>query len=130
MGFQVACSFGEVIDQVGLVPVERLVDEGYVVFGGGFANRGERFGDLFHMNIEEANVPQAIRDAAPHVGHVHFADSNRSAIGFGHTDIQPIVDALTETGYTGYLAAEVFPLPDPQSCAAQTIASFRNVTGA
>ena len=86
--------------------------------------------DLFHMNIEEANVPQAIRDAAPHVGHVHFADSNRSAIGFGHTDIQPIVDALAETGYTGYLAAEVFPLPDPQACAAQTITAFRNVTGA
>lgn len=77
--------------------------------------------DLFHMNIEESDVAQAIRDAGKHTGHVHFADSNRQAMGFGHTDPAPIVAALKEVGYTGYLSAEVFPLPDADQCAAQEI---------
>ena len=42
--------------------------------------------DLFHMNIEEANLAEAIRAAGSHIGHVHFADSNRRAAGMGHTD--------------------------------------------
>ena len=52
--------------------------------------------DLFHMNIEEANLADAIRLAGKHVGHVHFADSNRSAAGMGHTDFVPIVQALQD----------------------------------
>ena len=39
--------------------------------------------DLFHMNIEEANIAEALRRAEPLVGHVHFADSNRKAAGMG-----------------------------------------------
>ncbi len=81
--------------------------------------------DLFHMNIEESNVAQAILDAGKHTGHVHFADSNRQAMGFGHTDAAPIVAALKEVGYTGYLSAEVFPLPDAHQCAAQEIKAIR-----
>ena len=45
--------------------------------------------DLFHMNIEEADLGAALRRAGAKVGHVHFADSNRQAIGLGHTDMQP-----------------------------------------
>ena len=81
--------------------------------------------DLFHMNIEESDVAQAIRDAGRHTGHVHFADSNRQAIGFGHTDAAPIVAALKEVGYNGYLSAEVFPLPDADQCAAQEIKAIK-----
>lgn len=75
--------------------------------------------DLFHMNIEETDVAQAIRDAANYVGHVHFADSNRLAMGLGHTNPTPIIEALKEIGYRGYLSAEVFPQPSPEQCAAQ-----------
>ncbi|NNC88614.1 MAG: sugar phosphate isomerase/epimerase [Akkermansiaceae bacterium] len=81
--------------------------------------------DLFHMNIEEADLARAIRDAGKHTGHVHFADSNREAIGFGHTDPAPVVAALRETGYDGYLSAEIFPKPDADEAARQTIAAFR-----
>jgi sugar phosphate isomerase/epimerase len=81
--------------------------------------------DLFHMNIEEADLAAAFRDAGPLVGHVHFADSNRHAIGFGHTDVPPIIGALRDIGYGGYLSAEIVPLPDSASAAQQTIASFR-----
>lgn len=84
--------------------------------------------DLFHMNIEEADLPAAIRAGANWIGHVHFADSNRHAIGFGHTAIAPIVAALRDIGYAQYLSAEIFPLPDGMSAAQRTIASFRQVT--
>jgi sugar phosphate isomerase/epimerase len=84
--------------------------------------------DLFHMNIEETSIAEALRAVAPRLGHVHFADSNRRAIGFGHTDMQPIMEALRDIGYTGYLSAEVLPLPGSQTAAEQTIRAFRELT--
>lgn len=95
----------------------------------GLKTRGVKvLADLFHMNIEEADLPAAIRAGGPWIGHVHFADSNRHAIGFGHTPMQPIVAALREIGYTGFLSAEVFPQPDALTAARQTIESFRKLT--
>lgn len=82
--------------------------------------------DLFHMNIEETELAQAIIDAGRHIGHVHFADSNRRAMGFGHTNPAPIVAALQQIGYDGFLSAEIFPLPDPETCAAQQIEVINN----
>jgi sugar phosphate isomerase/epimerase len=81
--------------------------------------------DLFHMNIEEADLAAAFRAAGPLVGHVHFADSNRRAIGFGHTAVAPALAALREIGYSGYLSAEIIPLPDPLAAATRTIQSFQ-----
>lgn len=81
--------------------------------------------DLFHMNIEEDGLVAAIYDAADFIGHVHFADSNRRAAGMGHTDFGPIVEALRDIGYNGYLSAEVLPLPDSHAAAKQTIESFK-----
>ena len=92
------------------------------------ANNVTLLADLFHMNIEEANLADAIRNGGKHIGHVHFADSNRSAAGMGHTDFLPIVKALREVGYDGYLSAEVLPLPNPTAAAQQTIKKYREVT--
>jgi sugar phosphate isomerase/epimerase len=83
--------------------------------------------DLFHMAIEEADPATTLRACGPLVGHVHFADSNRRAIGMGHTAIAPIVAALRDIGYKGYLSAEILPLPDSEAAAKQTIESFRKV---
>lgn len=80
--------------------------------------------DLFHMNIEEANVADAFRAGSGHIGHVHFVDSNRRAVGMGHTDFEPIVAALREIGYAGFLSAEAFPLPDSATCAKTQIQGF------
>lgn len=81
--------------------------------------------DLFHMNIEEVNLADALRAAGPRIGHVHFVDSNRAAAGFGHLDYEPIVQALTDIGYDGFLSAEALPRPDSETAARQTIESFR-----
>ena len=81
--------------------------------------------DLFHMNIEEANIANAIRLAGKAIGHVHFADSNRMSVGFGHLDIPPVIAALQQIGYSGYLSAEVFSKPDAIKAAQQTMDAFR-----
>jgi sugar phosphate isomerase/epimerase len=88
-------------------------------------NNVELLADLFHMNIEETNVAAAIRDAGDLIGHVHFVDSNRRPAGLGHIDYAPIVAALRDVGYAGYLSAEAFPFPDPDAAARQTIETFR-----
>jgi sugar phosphate isomerase/epimerase len=83
--------------------------------------------DLFHLNIEEKSVAEAIRNASGYIGHVHFADSNRQAVGFGHTNMKPIISALRDNRFEGYLSAEVFPLPDSKAAARQTMKSFRDI---
>lgn len=85
--------------------------------------------DLFHMAIEESDLATTLRECGDMVGHVHFADSNRRAIGLGHTDAAPVVKALKEIGYTGYLSAEILPLPDADTAAKQTIESYRKLVG-
>lgn len=82
--------------------------------------------DLFHMNIEEADMAESIRKYARHIRHVHFADSNRRAVGLGHTDMHYIASALKEVGYDGYISAEALPWPNEDAAASQTILSFNN----
>jgi len=88
-------------------------------------DRVKLLADLFHMNIEESNVADAIRQGRDHIGHVHFVDSNRAAAGFGHTDFGPIASALQEIDYAGYASVEAFPIPDADTTAAKTIETFK-----
>ena len=81
--------------------------------------------DLFHMNLEETSIAESLRAAGPHLGHVHFADSNRRAMGLGHTDLAPIARALREMGYQGAISAEILPLPEAATAARQTMESYR-----
>lgn len=81
--------------------------------------------DLFHMNIEETDLPAALLQAGKRVGHVHWADSNRLAMGLGHTDPAPIMAALREISYQGYISAEIFTGGDPEAAAKQTRESIR-----
>ena len=84
--------------------------------------------DLFHMNIEETCLADAIRAGGSYIGHVHFVDSNRRPAGMGHIDYQPVMAALAEIGYDGYLCAEALPYPDSQQAAEQTINCYRQCT--
>jgi sugar phosphate isomerase/epimerase len=81
--------------------------------------------DLFHMNIEERDIASALRLAGSQVGHVHFADTNRHAIGSGHLDVQPIASALRDIRYGGFISAEILPLPDADIAAKQEMDAFR-----
>ncbi len=86
----------------------------------GAPNLGLLF-DTFHMNIEEISLAEAILAAGDRLWHVHLVDSNRQAPGMGHTDFGPVIGALREVGYTGYLSGEMLPKPDDNEASQQFI---------
>ena len=59
------------------------------------------------MNIEETDIAQALAIMMIY-NKVHFADSNRKPIGYGHTDMLPISECLKKINYQGYISAEAF----------------------
>jgi sugar phosphate isomerase/epimerase len=77
--------------------------------------------DLFHMNIEDESIEDGLREVGDRLWHVHIADSNRKYPGSGHLDFPCIFDTLKQMKYTGYISAELLPLPDPDMAAAKTI---------
>jgi sugar phosphate isomerase/epimerase len=81
--------------------------------------------DTFHMNIEEVSIDDSLRRAGPSLRHVHVADSNRWAPGWGHLNFPGILSVLDQMGYRGYLSAEILPLPDPLAAAKQTVDYLR-----
>jgi sugar phosphate isomerase/epimerase len=62
--------------------------------------------DSYHMNIEESDLSDALRQAAPYLGHVQVSDSNRLEPGAGHLDWPAILGTLDEIGYAGSIAVE------------------------
>jgi sugar phosphate isomerase/epimerase len=100
------------------------IDQGVELIASMRSGNVKLLADLFHMNIEESDIPAALRRGWKNIGHLHFADSNRRPVGYGHTDIPPIVAALHDIGYGGYASAEVFPWPDPRQAAAMNMESF------
>ncbi|NBW03949.1 MAG: sugar phosphate isomerase/epimerase, partial [Cytophagia bacterium] len=80
--------------------------------------------DLFHMNIEEADMAASIMASGDLVIHVHFADSNRRPVGNGHSDFREVAKVLKEINYMGYVSAEAFAWPNSEAAATQTIQSF------
>lgn len=84
--------------------------------------------DLFHMNIEESDLPGALSAAGDWVGHVHFVDSNRQAAGAGHIQFEPIIETLKSLRFSGYLSAEAFAIPDSRMAAQLTIEAYRKFT--
>ncbi len=84
--------------------------------------------DLFHMNIEERDIPQALLACGNRLGHVHLADSNRQAAGLGHTPMEPIFATLRDMGYQGFVSAEVFPKPDSDTAAKATLLAWQSMS--
>lgn len=67
--------------------------------------------DVFHLNIEEADMFEAIRTAGPRLVDFHVADNNRMAPGQGDVDWDRVVSTLKDVGYDGALTVEfVAPL--------------------
>ncbi len=81
--------------------------------------------DTFHMNIEDVSIAGSLRQAGPHLFHVHWADSNRWYPGAGHIDFQAVLHTLHEMGYSGYVSIEAMPMPDAETCARQSMATLR-----
>ena len=56
-------------------------------------------GDVYHMQSEERHIGEAIVDAGDQLANLHFADSNRCALGEGFLDVATIIRALYVIGY-------------------------------
>jgi sugar phosphate isomerase/epimerase len=132
--------FLETADQIGQIaqrhevslliePVNRYelnfinnLDEGAALIG---KLRCKNFGlmpDVFHMNIEDDRIGGSLIRHARLVRYIHLADSNRLAPGRGHMDFDEVFQALKASGFDGWAAIEILPLPDPDTAAAEAAA--------
>ncbi len=80
----------------------------------GYANTGIQ-PDVFHMNISEGSIPDALREAGTLVKHFHMNETNRYSYGTGHGDHRAIIRTLKEIGFTGFIAIYL-PLISQEVC--------------
>ncbi|MEU5722272.1 sugar phosphate isomerase/epimerase family protein [Micromonospora sp. NPDC047738] len=64
--------------------------------------------DLYHLNIEETDIPAAIRSAAGRVAHVQVCGNDRGTPGADHLDWPAILASIDAAGYGGPLCIESF----------------------
>ncbi|MBB5755170.1 sugar phosphate isomerase/epimerase family protein [Prosthecomicrobium pneumaticum] len=64
--------------------------------------------DTFHMNIEEKDLPAALRRAGRHIFEFHACSSDRGTPGEDHLDWTGIAAALADAGYDGAVVIEAF----------------------
>jgi len=67
-------------------------------------------GDLYHMQVEEPHIGEAILDAGEKLVNLHMADSNRCALGEGSLDLDTVIMSLYLIGYHN---ADRFATPEP-----------------
>jgi D-psicose/D-tagatose/L-ribulose 3-epimerase len=83
--------------------------------------------DVKSASSEGIPLPQLVREYAPSIAHVHANDANRRGPGFGETDFKPVLAALKEVGYEGYVSVEVFDYsPDPETIATESLKYLRD----
>lgn len=74
--------------------------------------------DVKAMSYETKPIPQIIRESAKHLAHFHVNDPNLLGPGMGEIRFEPIIAALRDAGYDGWLSVEVFDF----SCGARKTA--------
>ena len=84
--------------------------------------------DVKAMSSEAKPVPQIIRESWPHFAYFHANDANLKGPGFGSVDFGPILAALREVGYGGFVSVEVFDFTEgPETIATQSLAYLKRV---
>jgi D-psicose/D-tagatose/L-ribulose 3-epimerase len=64
--------------------------------------------DVYHMNIEESDIRQAIIETGDYLGYFHTGDSHRGYMGSGSIDLAGVFRALVTSGYQGPITFESF----------------------
>lgn len=77
--------------------------------------------DSVHMNIDESDLGNAVREAGSWIWHVHLADNDRYYPGHGHMNFREILQALKDIGYDKALAFETFCRPESRICARRSL---------
>lgn len=74
------------------------------------------------LGAEEQSIPELIAEYDGQVGHFHVNDTNLLGPGMGETDYRPILKALSESSYDGWVSVEVFDYePGAENIARQSL---------
>jgi len=83
--------------------------------------------DVNAMCGGEDDIPRTIHETKHLLGHVHTNDPNQRGPGWGDVDFRPILRALLEIEYDGYVSVEVFDFSlDPIEHAQKSLDYLRN----
>lgn len=86
--------------------------------------------DAKAMSYEDEPLDKLVASCAPLIEHVHVNDPNLLGPGMGDLDLAPMVRALAESGYEGYLSVEVFRFdPGPERIAKESAEYLRRIAG-
>lgn len=84
--------------------------------------------DVKAMLSEPTPIPELIAKYAKITGHFHVNDDNLLGPGMGRTDYHPIVKALLDTNYSGWVSVEVFDYkPGAEQIARESINYMRRM---
>lgn len=84
--------------------------------------------DVKAMSSESQSIPDIIRETGADFDYFHANDANLKGPGFGEVDFVPIVQALTEVGYDGFMSVEVFKFEEgPEAIALKSLRYLEDV---
>lgn len=82
--------------------------------------------DVKAMSSESLPTSELIRRHIGRTIHFHANDASGRGPGMGNTDFRPIINALCQTNYAGWVSVEVFDYkPDPETIARDSLRYLR-----
>lgn len=83
--------------------------------------------DVFHLNLEEKDIYDAIRKYSSDNIHVHLADNNRRYPGHCGLDFEKILSTFKACGYDGNFCTEIFQIPNQMEAAKGAIEHLKPI---